>query len=265
MNLTQAASFAQLTVREKEVPKKVWTAEQIAEYVFAQAELKHEPFYKMVPSDWQHRWLPSKKFVLVNMPITCAAAPCSPRDEEWVATRIHAKADHPIVVDLNKNNVGKKSVGFVPPVIVLDGKHRFKAAALRGESHILAWVGEEAMTVIEDQLEKMKVKPGKAIGIAASTPFEHRTKLSVSSKSVAAGGPGSGRHPEAGTFEHAGYRAGMQHWIGGNGTHVSLGVTNSERGVGNEVKENGMTKHIGTGASAKDFLRSKYEITSVKK
>jgi hypothetical protein len=169
MNLNQAVDFATLrTPPQREVKREIKSDENVAEFVFAMAEEKQQPFLYMVPDDWRKKWLKSKKFVLMNMPITCAALPTQPKDQEWVLTRIHAKADHPIVVDVNKNKIGKASTGFIPQVIVLDGKHRFKAASLRGESHILAWVGEEAVALIEAQIGKKNVK---------------------------AGGPGSGRHP----------------------------------------------------------------------
>ena len=36
-----------------------------------------------------------------------------------------------------------------PPICVIDGKHRFAAAAMRGEQTILAWVGELAAAKID--------------------------------------------------------------------------------------------------------------------
>jgi hypothetical protein len=39
-------------------------------------------------------------------------------------------------------------MGFTPQVIVIDGKHRFQAATLRGETHIMAWVGEQAINLV---------------------------------------------------------------------------------------------------------------------
>lgn len=180
MNITQANDIANLRHREPEVKPKTATAQEVAEFVFAAADEKNNPFLYLMPEEWKQKWLPSKKFVLMNMPIACAALPTQPRDEEWVLTRIHAKATHPVVVDMNKNGVGKASVGFVPPVIVLDGKHRFKAAALRGDSHILAWVGEDAVKEIQAQLDSKRVVSKRKVDpIAASTAFEHKAKLST--------------------------------------------------------------------------------------
>jgi len=193
MNLTQAVEFADIRRGQRPVPTGQKTALEVAEYVFQQGEIKHNPFLYMEPEDWQKKWLHSKSFRLVELPIAAAALSTIPRDQNWVLTRIHARADHPVVVDLNKNKVGKHSVGYVPPIVVLDGKHRFKAASLRGDSHILAWVGEDALKAIE--ASKTKYKPKEAIGIEAATEFENQTKLY-------AGGPGSGRHPEGGLSRH---------------------------------------------------------------
>ncbi len=97
------------------------------------------------------------------MPLNAAALSCSPRTENLVLKKIYAKEDNPIIVDYNRNQVGRTLQGFTPQVVVIDGKHRFAAATLRGETHILAWVGEDAIEVIP---------------------------------SLQAGGPGSGRRPE---------------------------------------------------------------------
>lgn len=206
MNLLQAVDFAKLrTPGPLKVERKVKTAEDIAEFVFEAAEEKQQPFLYQMPNDWRNKWLKSKNFVLMSLPITCAALPTQPKDPEWVLTRIHAKADHPIVVDVNKNKIGKASTGFIPPVVVLDGKHRFKAASLRGDSHILAWVGEEAVDLIEEKL------------------------------TLAAGGPGSGRRPEGGVLakQHELLsKAGFAYRGKDDGFHRWSGRTKSPEGRG---------------------------------
>jgi hypothetical protein len=82
------------------------------------------------------------------MPLNAAALSCSPRTENLVLKKIYAREETPIVVDYNRNQVGRTPRGFVPQIIVIDGKHRFQAATLRGETHILAWVGEQAMEMV---------------------------------------------------------------------------------------------------------------------
>jgi hypothetical protein len=99
------------------------------------------------PEKWRQRWLPSKEFRLVRLPLNAAALACTPRESNLVLKKIHAREERPIVVDANRNSVGMAMHGFVPEVIVIDGKHRFQAAHLRGDSHILAWVGKEALEI----------------------------------------------------------------------------------------------------------------------
>jgi hypothetical protein len=131
-----------------EKPEGELTAIKMAELVFAKGREKGKPFLYIDAYDWKKRWLASEKFQLIRMPISAAALPCLPKDAEWVQALLHRREDVPVVVDLNKKGVGRSPSGYLPPVIVLDGKHRFRAAALRGESHILAWVGEKAVALM---------------------------------------------------------------------------------------------------------------------
>jgi len=146
MRIAEAAGFVSL--REEglrgRTPKDTRSALQLAEDVFAEAEEREEPFLYHTPKSWARKWLPSKTFHLVRMPLNAAAMPCEPKIGNLVLKKIHAMESKPIIVDYNRNQVGKSLHGFVPQVIVIDGKHRFKAAMLRGETHILAWVGDVA-------------------------------------------------------------------------------------------------------------------------
>ncbi len=107
--------------------------------------------------------------------------------------KIHAREESPIVVEYNSNQVGKALHGFVPPIVVIDGKHRFAAATMRGDSHIAAWVGEVAIQ--EMQAMGMKVDCGCRGGIQAlgsgsgggGGPAPERTTPSSGAKLVAEG------------------------------------------------------------------------------
>lgn len=146
MKLAEANVFARL--REdgygKRISKEIKNALELAEGIFAEAEEREQPFLYHTPETWAKKWLPSRKFRLMRLPLNAAAMPCEPKGANLVLKKIHAMESKPIVVDYNRNQVGKSFHGFVPQVIVIDGKHRFKAAMLRGETHIMAWVGELA-------------------------------------------------------------------------------------------------------------------------
>jgi hypothetical protein len=128
--------------------EKYKSAMELAEELFAEAEERGDPFLYLTPESWSKKWLPSKKFHLVKLPLNACALPCQPKGRNLVLKKIHAREEKPIVVDYNKNQVGQAMHGYTPQVIVIDGKHRFTAATIRGESHINAWVGEEAMEFI---------------------------------------------------------------------------------------------------------------------
>lgn len=138
---------AGLTVfaQEQRLPDKTKTGLELARQIFAEAEQREQPFLYQTPEGWARKWLESKKFHLMRIPLNAAALPCLPKNENLVLKKIHAKEENPIVVDGNKRNVGASLHGFTPEVIVLDGKHRHQAAMLRGETHILAWVGENVI------------------------------------------------------------------------------------------------------------------------
>lgn len=124
------------------------TALELAKDIFAEAEEREQPFLYHTPETWTKKWLPSRRFKLVRLPLNAAAMPCEPKIDNLVLKKIHAMEQKPIIVDYNRNQVGKSMHGFVPQVIVIDGKHRFKAATLRGETHIMAWVGDVALPMI---------------------------------------------------------------------------------------------------------------------
>jgi len=145
MKLEAATAYTRLRddgLQQRRVSKEIRVALDIARDIFAEAEERDQPFLYHTPESWAKKWLPSKRFRLVRMPLNAAAMSCEPKGENLVLKKIHAREEKPIIVDYNRNQIGKSLHGFVPQTIVIDGKHRFKAAALRGETHIMAWVGE---------------------------------------------------------------------------------------------------------------------------
>lgn len=147
MKLLEAAQFASLRDQgfRGRVPHDSKSGLELAKDIFAEAQEREQPFLYHTPQSWMRKWLASRKFTLVRMPLNAAAMPCEPKIDNLVLKKIHAMEDKPIIVDYNRNQVGRAMHGFVPQIIVIDGKHRYKAAALRGETHIMAWVGEVAL------------------------------------------------------------------------------------------------------------------------
>lgn len=191
MKIAEAAKFAELTIfAERPVENRVKTGLELAKEIFAEAEQRNQPFLYLTPEKWTKRWLPSKKFTLMRLPLNAAALPCQPKGENLVLKKVYAREENPIVVEYNKNQVGAAFHGFIPPVVVIDGKHRFKAATMRGDSHILAWVGEvaiqemHAMGMHVDCSCKKKVH---AFGGGGGGPAPERTTPSTGAKLVAEG------------------------------------------------------------------------------
>lgn len=154
MNLDKAQALSNLR-REKQAKsedKLTRTARQIARRVFQVAAQGGDPYRGQTFDGWARKWLASKEFVLMEIDASAVAAPCDPRNPARVAERFLCSAEQyePIVVDLNKNNVGRTMFGkYVPEVIVVDGKHRRKAAMQQGRARITAWVGIKAAAKIK--------------------------------------------------------------------------------------------------------------------
>lgn len=177
MKLAQATAYTKLRdegLRVK-ISEQYKVGLELAKEIFAEAEEREQPFLYHSPETWARKWLPSKRFRLMRLPLNAAAMPCEPKVDNLVLKKIHAMETKPIVVDYNKNQVGSSMHGFVPQVIVIDGKHRFKAAALRGETHIMAWVGELATESIH------------AFGGGGGGPAPERTEPAAGAKLVAQG------------------------------------------------------------------------------
>lgn len=182
MRIAQTQDFIKLRedgYRQK-ISKEIKAAIELAKDIFAEAEERDQPFLYHTPESWAQKWLPSKRFRLLRLPLNAAAMPCEPKGDNLVLKKIHAMETKPIVVDYNQNKVGKSMHGFVPQVIVIDGKHRFKAAALRGETHIMAWVGELAVETMYalggggPAPESTAAAPGAKLVAQGSSGQEHR-------------------------------------------------------------------------------------------
>jgi hypothetical protein len=163
MKLQEATGLVALHERGLVRPlvKDSRTAIELARDLFAEAKQRGEPFEHHTPESWTRKWLPSKEFRLMMLPLNAAALPCSPKGDNLVLKKIHAREEKPIIVEYNKNQVGSTLNGFTPQVIVIDGKHRFKAATLRGETHILAWVGQEASDVMHASARTAYITAGR--------------------------------------------------------------------------------------------------------
>lgn len=83
-----------------------------------------------------HKYMNSKKFVLVKVPTNKLAQPI----------KSERMKDGPIVVDFNAFGVGEvKASGYTPKVIVLAGSKRFMKASFDRDPRVTAWVGENAL------------------------------------------------------------------------------------------------------------------------
>jgi hypothetical protein len=162
------------------------TGGELAEELFAEAEERGQPFLYHSPESWRKKWLTSRTFRLMKIPLNSVALPCEPKGRNLVLKKIHAREEKPILVEYNKNRIGSSRYGYVPEVVVIDGKHRYEAAVLRGDTHILAFVGELAAEVM--------AVGGGAVGGGGGGPAPERTtpapgaSLVAKKKKVKAGG-----------------------------------------------------------------------------
>jgi hypothetical protein len=157
-NLTQAMSQATLMVPPAGKALKTRTKHQVAKRVFQLAAAGGFPYTGQTYRDWAKKWLTSATYRLMEIDINAAASPHLPKNPERVAYRLlcEVNSTDPIVVDLNKQKTGKSHLGYIPEIVVLDGKHRKQGQMLQGRTRILAWVGCRAekkiknATVIKD-------------------------------------------------------------------------------------------------------------------
>lgn len=147
MNLQDSLTMSELR-KPAPVQTKVKTKTrlQIARRVLQLAAQGGFPYKYHTAESWAKKHLPSKEFVLMEIDINAAASPHIPKNGNRVAYNLLcAAADmEPIVVDRNNRKEGSTLLGFIPDVIVKDGKHRKQARIMQGYARIMAWVGVKA-------------------------------------------------------------------------------------------------------------------------
>lgn len=168
MKLNDAMELTKIQGRA--VDNNVLPALDVAKRVFEQSARYGEPYERHTPESWRDMWLASDKFVLAEIGIEQVGIPYAKKiNPEKVRRCMSASADgntEPIVVDLNRQQIGKTPLGYVPKVIVTDGKHRWKAQVEMGKDRILAWVGDKALA----ELERRRNGSRFVIAAAASVP-----------------------------------------------------------------------------------------------
>src|SRR5580658_5888770 len=138
--ISNALSQAALMLPNQGVPIKSRTKLQVAKRVFQLAASGGFPYTGQTYKDWAKKWLTSDTYRLMEIDINAAASPHLPKNPERVAFRLLCSTDSmdPIVVDLNKMKTGKSHLGYIPKIVVLDGKHRKQAQLIQGHTRILA-------------------------------------------------------------------------------------------------------------------------------
>lgn len=125
------------------VTQKRMTTDQVIIHVTKQVEASGST----IKANWGKKWLASKSFVLLEIPLGKSAAIRPTLDKAKVIQELKAGNGEfePIVIDVNKRNVGQAAKGFVPSTLILEGEHRHAAAQMAGKLTIMAWVGELAI------------------------------------------------------------------------------------------------------------------------
>ena len=166
----------------------------------------------------------SKTYVLAEIPLASVAVV----DAVVNIAAARDVSEAPIVVDVNKKNLGKSPGGYVPKVIVVEGSSRHNYARKHGRQTVMAWVGASAQRLLDLQCncDGLQASIQKSLGFAARLkevyPFEKSfifsqdgedfkqrystdsgrltlegsaQKMSKGLVPMSAGGPGSGRKP----------------------------------------------------------------------
>lgn len=145
MDLKQSLELAKLREGKSTLKTHKITAAAVTKRVFQLAAQSGRPM-GLSAKAWQKKWLASEEFVLTEIETAQAALPSNPSSLD-VQKDINASVDSlaPIVVDVNKNGVGRAFGGYVPKLIVVDGGSRQRAASYQGRDKIQAWVGVKAI------------------------------------------------------------------------------------------------------------------------
>lgn len=179
MNLEQAIASSELrrNLAQPNGTRQERKSLDVARRVFEVSAMADQPYVNIKPEEWAQRWLTSQTFVLAEIAPHHVAVPYANRiNRSKVQATLQCSAEEiePIVIDINKQGIGSTNSGYIPKVIVVDGKHRHRAQVLRGKDRIMAWVGDLAMA----ELQKRN-NPKQFVIKAAANPFpEKRSKLS---------------------------------------------------------------------------------------
>ena len=183
MNLEQANTISQLSTPVHVITPKTMAGVKVAGMVLARCEKNGYAYKYHSPKSWAKKYLDSKEFTLMEIDINAAASPHNPRDPKRVAHYMKCSAQDfdPIVVDTNKKKIGRSHLGFIPDVIVQDGKHRKAAMLAQGHTKILAWVGCKAAKKIKTGIvidaSAVKKANGHGITQARLTKFESHYEI----------------------------------------------------------------------------------------
>lgn len=256
MNLEQLMGQEELRAPVKMLKPKTRSAIQVAKRVFELAANGGFPYKYLSPETWAKRWLKSEEFKLMEIDIAAAAAlninaaasPHMPKNPNRVNHYLHCSVESldPIVVDLNKRGVGKSFLGYIPPVVVLDGKHRKMAQLRQGRTRILAWVGCRAIKrmpveTLHEVNEKPKVINGKEVYLPPVEGTKIAAAYEIHASTVPSVGIGIPRQDsgEGGSRPkdsmHSGKKKGMK-GLGGTGANGMGGPGASNQGGANVLK-----------------------------
>lgn len=183
MNLSEATQMMELRKQPRVTPEEKITASAltVAERVFEISAAFGEPYYANTPRGWARKWLASKKFILMEIAPHQVAVPNANRlDQEKVANTFRAAGSteiEPIVVDMNKMGIGKTNGGYIPKIVVVDGKHRHRAQTSQGRDRIMAWVGELAVEEMQARSSKKIVARDMTISAGAETKMTSTAQL----------------------------------------------------------------------------------------
>jgi len=159
MNLEQTMQQIGLSTSDGKATNQTRLQLDVAKRVFRVSELQKTPYQNIGPEDWAKRWLVSDTFTLAEIAPYQVAVPFVNRiNQNRVQATLMASQDEiePIVIDLNKQHIGRTESGYVPKVIVVDGKHRHRAQLMQGRDRILAWVGDRAMAELQQRERQVK-------------------------------------------------------------------------------------------------------------
>lgn len=133
----QLESLRSTAYRKSEVKAKRLSANDIARIAIRASHKRDQ---------WLAEKVKSKEFILAEIPLSSVAIVDSFGELEIQASL----DDTPIIVDVNKNKIGRTTGrrSYVPKVIVIEGAARHNAYRLSGSSLMKAWVGAEAAVIL---------------------------------------------------------------------------------------------------------------------